>query len=98
MCVLHGCIAEKINVKVSRYKKNVGFVRETVAKLRCTGSRDGGLVVSDIDSVQLYSPNPAPVYSSGRLTALGENDCDWWRENNEQDSRDVIGGKSECTL
>ena len=49
-------------------------------------------------TLQLYSPHPAPVCSSGRLAALGENDCDWWKENNEPDSSDVIGGKSECTL
>ena len=70
-----------------------------MAKLRCTGSREGGpVVVSDVMGVQLYSPHPAPVCSSGRLAALGENDFDWWNENNEPDSRDVIGGKSGVTL
>ena len=44
MCVIHNCIAEKICVKVSRFKKNVGFVKENVIKLK---QRSEGSIVSD---------------------------------------------------
>ena len=39
MCVVHECVAEKVIVKVSRLKKkrDVGFYRETVTKLKCSG-------------------------------------------------------------
>ena len=97
MCIEHRCVAEKISVKVSRFKKNVGFVKETVTKLKCTGSRNCGPVVSENSAVHLYSTPAAPDHSQdfvGRLPTLqGENDCDWLAENNGKETRDVIGGE-----
>ena len=97
MCIEHRCVAEKISVKVSKFKKSIGFVKETVIKLRCTGSRNCGPVVPENSAVHLYSTPAAPDHSQdhlGGLAALqGENDCDWLRENNGKETHDVIGGE-----
>ena len=55
MCVVHECVGEKVIVKVSRFKKDVGFYRETVTKLKCNGGRTEGYTVPDIASVQSAS-------------------------------------------
>ena len=103
MCVVHGCIAEKVNIKVSKFKKDIGFYKETVTKLRCSEHRTGGSTVSDIDSVHVLSDPAAPDLRTlslrdgiaHRKTGIslqeGGNDCDWMRTNREIDSRVVIG-------
>ena len=40
-CIIHKCVAEKISVKTSRYKSGVGFVQESVSRLRCNGGQRG---------------------------------------------------------
>ena len=60
MCIEHRCVAEKISVKVSKYKKSIGFVKETVIKLRCTGSRNCGPVVPENSAVHLYPCSTRP--------------------------------------
>ena len=102
MCIVHRCVAEKICVKISKYKKNVGFVKETVIKLKCTGSRNIEPVGPEISAVRVYSTPVAPDRSQeyiGRLAALQDkNDCDWLEENNGKETRDVIGGELRRTL
>ena len=77
-------------------------MKETVIKLKCTGSRNCEPVVPEISTVHVYSTPAAPDRSQEkveRLPALqGENDCDWLDENNGKEMRDVIGGEPWRTL
>ena len=60
MCVIHKCDAEKLCVKILRYRKNIGFVKESVIRLKCNVNRDGGSEGSNIDSVHAYLDPLAP--------------------------------------
>ena len=102
MCTVHECEAVEINVKISRYRKDIGFYKETITKLKCerTGNRAPG--VSKISSVQ-YASDPAAldnrslnIYddcSNARLPAKkGGNDYDWTRMNIETEPQTVVIG------
>ena len=60
MCGLHDCVAEKIVIKTSRYKKGVGFVNENVSQLRCMG-RIRGLESPIISTVHRPDNLPEPA-------------------------------------
>ena len=95
MCRIHGCEAEKIVVRVSRYKKNVGFVKECVTKLRCRDRTKG--MESPIISTVSTLPEPALLMSNSGGIIMGSNmglaqigqqrDSDW----SEAGCSDVIG-------
>ena len=52
ICVAHGCVAEKVNIRVSKFKKEIGFYKETVIKLKCSRLRTGGSAVSEIENLK----------------------------------------------
>ena len=97
------CIAEEVIVKVSRFKKDCGFYKENVTKLRCSGRRAGGSTVSKIDNAHVLSDPAAPVLKNlslmdsvthqktGISAQEGGKVCDWRRTDEETDSRVVIG-------
>ena len=71
MCRIHGCEAEKIVVRVSRYKKNVGFVKECVTKLRCRNRTKG--MESPIISTVSTLPEPALLRNNSGDTIMGSS-------------------------
>ena len=107
MCTVHGCEAVEMHVKVSRYRKDVGFYKETITKLKCERNRVRMPGVSDIASVQCDSDPAAldnkllrnyDICSETRLPAKkGGNIDDWVRTNIETESRTVIGCMQNST-
>ena len=105
MCVVHECVADEVVVKISKFKKDCGFYKENVIKLRCSGRRAGGSRVSEIDSTHVPADPAAPVLEdlslidsvahqkTGKSAQEGGKVCDWRRTVEETDSRVVIGGK-----
>ena len=103
VCVTHGCEAETITVRISKFKKDIGFYKESVTKLKCSGHRSGGSTVSDIARVHVLTDPAAPderTYSekdniANQKTGISAQDggkaYDWRRTNKETDSRVVIG-------
>ena len=103
MCVVHDCVAEEIIVRISRYRKDCGFYKESVKKLKCSGHRVGGSTVSEIDSKHVPTDPAAPVLEdlrlldevahqkTGKSLQEGGKLCDWRRTDKETDPRVVIG-------
>ena len=109
VCKTHGCEAEIMIVKISKFKKDIGFYKESVTKLKCSGLRPRGSTESDISSVHILTDPAAPDdrnYSgrdiidnqkTGRSGQKGGNTYDWRRPNKETDSRVVIGSNGGST-
>ena len=98
VCRIHGCVAEKIVVKVSKYKKNVGFVKESVTKLKCMGRTKG--MESPRISTACILPVPAQLMTNsgdivkGSDTGLAleaHRKSDWLEYSEEKEYSDVIG-------
>ena len=98
VCRIHGCVAEKIVVKVSKYKKNVGFVKESVTKLKCMG-RTKGMESPKISTAHVL-PVPAQLMTNsgdivkGSDTGLAleaHRKSDWLEYSEEKEYSDVIG-------
>ena len=109
MCMTHGCVAETITIKISKFRKDIGFYKKNVTKLKCSGLRTGGSTASEIDSVHVLTDPAAPVertYSGKDIIANqktgisaqdGGNVRDWRRTSKETDSRVVISRKQSST-
>ena len=96
--MIHDCVADKISVKTSIYRPGVGFVQESVIKLRCSDwqrglntlqNSTGHACDNESESVR-HRTNPGDKMKGmkGRL-ALGPEDFSDWRK--EETSSDVIG-------
>ena len=98
VCRIHGCVAEKIVVKVSKYKKNVGFVKESVTKLKCMGRTKG--MESPRISTACILPVPAQLMTNSGNNVKGSDTglaleahrkSDWLEYSEEKEYSDVIG-------
>ena len=98
VCRIHGCEAEKIVVKVSRFKKNVGFVKECVTKLRCR-DRTKGMESPRISTVDIL-PGPALLRTNSGEAIMGsdtglaletQGDSDWMEHRLKTECSVVIG-------
>ena len=105
MCGLHDCVAEKIVIKTSRYKKGVGFMNENVSQLRCMG-RIRGLESPIISTVHRPDNLPEPALcrniSGYKTSAVDQglalevqNNSDWRRDKHVIGSCNVIGRRKD---
>ena len=102
MCRIHGCIPLKIVIKVSKYKKNVGFLKECVTKLRHR-DRTKGMELPRISTVDVL-PEPAQLRTNsgdiirGSDTGLAleaHRDSDWRGHSLKTECSDVIGARKD---
>ena len=105
VCRIHGCVAKKIVVNTSRHKKDVGFVKKNVSKLRCMG-RIRGMESPRFSTVHRTDILPVPglcrndsgdnlrVADQG-LAVDAHSNSNWRRDRNGTVYSDLIGGEKD---